>query len=134
MGPNVSLKSPSKKRPDFCQKIILEGRNDIYNFFNLDIEKIGTANIVISAPATSIVLINLYYTSVNEIGYTDVLVSEYIDGIQLEGGIVANRILWNVPFDYKLHVPKRFTPFNFYGTWLGRRGYVRIEVGLHITN
>ena len=133
--PPKNVNERSSSSPSSCRLMTLTGTNDVYNFFEIDIENIGISNIVISAPSTSIVLINLVRTTVkNELGYTAVEVDKFIDGIQLTGGVTANRIIWNVPFDYDLLIRKRRAPFNFYGTWLGRRGEIRIEVGLHVKN
>ncbi len=130
------IKPPTSENPSrsSCPQLTLQGTHEVYNFFEVEIEKLGTSNIVISAPATSVVVINLVYTWKNELDQASVYVQDSIDGIRLVGGIRAESIIWNVPFDYKFHVPKRFAPFNFYGTWLGRRGYVLVEVGLHVTN
>ena len=130
---NVLLPPTANKDPSFCQTITLEGSN-VYNFFEMPIERIGDSNIIISAPLTSIILINLTFESTNSLGYTPVDVQPSIDGIKLEGGIPANRILWNAPFDYDINVPGRYAPFNFYGTLLGRRGEVRTSVAYHVTN
>lgn len=133
--PPKNVYERSSSSPSSCRLLTLSGTNNVYNFFEIDIENIGTSNIEISAPSTSIVLINLTRTTVkNELGYTAVEVDKFIDGIQLTGGVTPNRIIWNVPFDYDLLIRKRRAPFHFYGTWLGRRGEIRIEVGLHVKN
>lgn len=103
-----------------CPGVLLSGSNAVYNIFSLEATTLVSKTVVISSPATSIVLVNLK-GSLNE------RVDEGVQGILLEK-VPSRHVLVNAPEALTLRMRKRLdrSPYHFHGTLLNRHGDLRI--------